>query len=182
MFCPKCATQNLDGAKFCRSCGANVSLVPQALSGQLPQAAPDEMDLYGREGRRRRRRAPTIDHAIKNMFTGFAFLLIAIALAFSSMGNGWWFWMLIPAFSMMGGGVAQYIRLKEHEKRAFQPGTFSQPSLQPPLPHPTHVGEFPVRNTGELVAPPPSVTEGTTRHLGAEVPTRRLDAPGEAPK
>jgi hypothetical protein len=37
------------------------------------------------------------------------------------------------------------------------------------------VDEFPVRNTGELVAPPPSVTEGTTRHLGAEAPTRHFE-------
>ena len=36
MFCPKCATQNLDGASFCRSCGANISLIPQALAGQVP--------------------------------------------------------------------------------------------------------------------------------------------------
>lgn len=178
MFCPKCATQNLDGAKFCRSCGANVSLVPQALSGQLPQAAPDDIDLDSREGRRRGRRGLSLDHAFKNIFMGVAFLCVAIALAFSRMGGGWWFWMLIPAFSMMGTGVAQYIRLKEREKRAFQPGNFSQPSLQPP----THVDAFPVRQTGELVAPPPSVTEGTTRHLGAEAPTRRLSAPGEAPK
>ena len=108
---------------------------------------------------------------------GIAFLLVAMALAFSRMGTGWWFWMLIPAFSMMGTGVAQYIRLKEREKRAFQPGNFSQPSLQPP----TQVGAFPVRNTGELVAPPPSVTEGTTRHLGAEAPTRHFGS-GDASK
>ena len=39
MFCPKCATQNLDGASFCRACGANISLVPQALTGQMANAA-----------------------------------------------------------------------------------------------------------------------------------------------
>ena len=42
MFCPKCAAQNLDGASFCRVCGANVSLIPQALSGQLPEAPEPE--------------------------------------------------------------------------------------------------------------------------------------------
>ena len=41
MFCPKCASQNIDGASFCRVCGANISLVPQALSGQLPVANDD---------------------------------------------------------------------------------------------------------------------------------------------
>jgi hypothetical protein len=177
MFCPKCATQNLDGAKFCRSCGANVSLVSQALSGQLPQAPPEDIEFCGTGGRRRDRRPLSLDSAFKNVFMGIAFMVVAIALAFSRMGYGWWFWMLIPAFSMMGTGVAQYIRLKEREKRAFQPGNFSQPSLQPP----TQVDAFPVRSTGELVAPPPSVTEGTTRHLGAEAPTRHFGS-GEASK
>jgi hypothetical protein len=34
----------------------------------------------------------------------------------------------------------------------------------------------PARNHDELRAPVPSVTEGTTRHLGVKSPTRHLDA------
>ncbi len=172
MFCPKCATQNLEGASFCRSCGANISLIPQALSGQLPQASEDDEIAVGRRGRRwHGRRELSLDHAFKNVFMGIAFLIISMALAFSRMGTGWWFWMLIPAFSMMGTGIAQYIRLKEREKKSFLPGTMGQRSMMPPR----RVDSFPTRNTGELVPPPPSVTEGTTRHLGAETPTRHLD-------
>jgi hypothetical protein len=98
------------------------------------------------------------------MFLGFAFLLIAIVLSRSGMGGGWWFWMLLPAFSLMGTGVAQCIRFREKEKRA---------SLQaPPV-----ARAFPerTRNPNELMPPVPSVTEGTTRHLGVEAPTRHLD-------
>jgi predicted phage tail protein len=153
-------------------------LVPQALSGQLPEAASDDADCFGRDRKRRGRREASLDGAFRSAFMGIAFLLVAMALAFSRMGTGWWFWMLIPAFSMMGTGVAQYIRIKEREKRMFQPGNFSQPSLQSP----TNAGAFPARNTGELVAPPPSVTEGTTRHLGAEAPTRHFGGAGEVPK
>ena len=103
---------------------------------------------------------------------GIAFLLVSVALAFSRMGYGWWFWMLIPAFSMMGTGVAQYIRLKGNVKNdRFYQAVWA--SLQCSLRG--QVDAFPTRNTGELVAPPPSVTEGTTRHLGAEAPTRHLD-------
>ena len=51
MFCPKCATQNIDGASFCRACGANISLIPQALSGQLPQVT-EESDRHSRRLRR----------------------------------------------------------------------------------------------------------------------------------
>ncbi|MGH9932927.1 MAG: zinc ribbon domain-containing protein [Pyrinomonadaceae bacterium] len=171
MFCPKCATQNLDGASFCRVCGANISLVPQALTGQLPQAREEDIEVDGHSRRRRGRRELSLDNAFKNAFMGLAFMLIAIALAFSRMGTGWWFWMLIPAFSMMGTGVAQYIRLKEREKRAYLPNAMGQPAMTPPR----RVDAFPRRSTGELVPPPPSVTEGTTRHLGAEAPTRHLD-------
>src|SRR6267142_4987771 len=111
MFCPKCASQNLDGASFCRSCGANISMIPQALSGQLPQAK-DDSDV-GRRRRRRGGREPSWDHAFKNIFVGIAFVIIAIALGFSRVGYGWWFWMLIPAFSLMGAGLSQCMRLKE---------------------------------------------------------------------
>jgi hypothetical protein len=172
MFCPKCATQNLEGASYCRSCGANISLIPQALSGQLPQAREDDSVDWSTR-RRRRKGEPSLESVCKNVFMGVAFLLVSLALAFSRVGMGWWFWMLIPAFSMMGTGVSQYMRMKEREKRSFLPGNSGQPSLAPP----PSVDSFPARSTGELVAPPPSVTEGTTRHLGAEAATRHFEEP-----
>jgi zinc ribbon protein len=163
MFCPKCATQNLDGASFCRSCGANISLVPQALTGQIANVPDEEVDQKGKR-RRRDGKEVTLDQAFKNMFMGIAFLLIAIVLSRLAMGQVWWFWMLLPAFSMMGTGVAQYIRLKEREKRT----SLQAPPVGRAFPeHPRHVDE--------LMPPAPSVTEGTTRHLGVEAPTRHLD-------
>ena len=168
MFCPKCATQNLDGASFCRTCGANISLVPQALTGQMIQPqAEQEVDESGACSPRRRRRGRelTLDQAFKNMFMGVAFLLISIVIS-RSIGQGWWFWLLLPAFSLMGTGVAQYIRVRESEKRAslITPPANSRAFPQPP------------RNPDELRGPVASVTEGTTRHLGVEAPTRHLDA------
>lgn len=171
MFCPKCAAQNLDGASFCRVCGANVSLVPQALNGQLPQAQEPVDDVScGRSGKPLR-----LEHAFKNLFMGVAFLLVAVALAFSRMGGGWWFWMLIPAFAMMGTGVAQYLRIKDRDKRAFQPARMNQTVMESP-----RQSSMPSRQTGELLSPPPSVTEGTTRHLGAEAPTKHFGASSES--
>jgi len=35
MYCPKCATQNVDEAKFCRVCGAALEVVALALEGKL---------------------------------------------------------------------------------------------------------------------------------------------------
>jgi hypothetical protein len=161
MFCPKCATQNLDGASFCRSCGANISLVPQALSGQLVQPQPPtEIDGICRT---RRGRELTLEQSFKSFFMGIAFVIISIVLS-RTIGQGWWFWLLLPAFMMMAKGLAQYIRLQEHAKRA---------SLAPPLMGRAFV-ETPRPPEG-LRAPVSSVTEGTTRHLGVEAPTRHLD-------
>lgn len=175
MFCPKCATQNLDGASFCRSCGANISLVPQALTGQLPEADPDEPE-WSRDARKRRRQSgpPTMDDGIRQVVMGIGFLLVAIAIGV--FGRGWWWvFMMIPAFAMLGRGIAQITHVK-HERKSFAPpsATFS-----PAVPSPQPVSALPPRNTAQLVPTPPSVTEGTTRHLGAEAPTRHLSAEQE---
>ena len=42
MYCPRCATQNLDGAKFCRACGANLETVALALAQQLDPTQSDK--------------------------------------------------------------------------------------------------------------------------------------------
>jgi hypothetical protein len=170
MFCPKCAAQNVDGASFCRVCGANISLVPQALSGHLP--APAESGRDARRARKRHDREPSVESAITTIATGLAFLIVSVVLAFSEMGYGWWFWMLIPAFSCMGSGVAKYVKYKEVRSRFLQPAVAVQSSLSAPSP----VASLPTRNTGELIQAPASVTEGTTRHLGAEAATRHLDS------
>ena len=161
MFCPKCATQNVDGAHFCRSCGANISLVPQALTGQL--TPPPPMTEAGGRYRTRHRRELTLEQPVQNFFLGIAFVLISIVLS-RTIGQVWWFWMLIPAFSLMAKGVAQYIRLQEYQKRAgLAPPPVDRSIVEPPRP------------PEELRSPVSSVTEGTTRHLGVEAPTRHLD-------
>jgi hypothetical protein len=164
MFCPKCATNNADGASFCRGCGANISLVPQALTGQIVQSPLEEIEERGRRHRRRKERGdPTLDQSFKNIFMGIAFLIVAIVLS-RTIGQGWWFWMLLPAFSMMGTGIAQYLRLRDREKRAALGAPPMNQEFQPPS-----------RTPDELRPPVASVTEGTTRHLGVEAPTRHFD-------
>ena len=171
MFCPKCATQNIDGASFCRVCGANISLVPQALTGQLPPARADELDRDSRWSRRRRRHGkPTVEDGIRQMMTGLGFLAVAVSIAvFAPAGHLWWFWLLIPAFTLLGNGISQLMRARNN------PGL--DPTAEPPLgiPNADPLQKLPARNTAELMPPVPSVTEGTTRHLGAEAATRHSD-------
>ena len=165
MYCPSCGTQNTDNASFCRGCGANISLVPQALTGHLPPEPADANGAVagGTARRGKHERPPTIESAVVPFFGGLAFLLVAFALAFTRMGHGWWFWMFIPAFFMMGGGVSGYLKLKQHERRqalGFRP--LSTPTAVPPA----------ARDTGALPSydppagyTPGSVTDGTTRLL-----------------
>src|SRR5262245_9895208 len=108
MYCPQCASP-IDGVKFCRSCGANVSLVPQALTGQFPSAGDEDPEL--RHGTRHRPRQPIIVWVASTFFTGVGFLLAAFVIM--SFGEAWGWSLLIPAFACIGLGVGQYLQLRE---------------------------------------------------------------------
>jgi hypothetical protein len=171
MFCPRCAAQNADDAKFCRACGTDISLVPQAVTGQLAERLNREDD-DSRGGRRRRRhgknRPPTIERAVERFFTGVAFIFVAFAVrTWAPAGNIWWFWMFIPAAGLLAEGVSTYLRLQEEKKRLAPPAYVPAQTAVPP---PPRASALPPRDTGEIV-PPPSITEGTTRHLN--VPAER---------
>lgn len=162
MYCPTCATQNGDGTKFCRACGTNLSLVPQAITGRLPEAP---------RGRRHRRDKepgppPSLASGITSVFMGLGFVVVALALALSDSGRGWWFWMLIPAFSLLGKGVASIVTTLQAQRA--NPG----PTYTAIPPAMNAVGLPPQPNFETL--PPPSVTEGTTRHM-TPVPERHRD-------
>ena len=81
MYCPNCATANTDDTKFCRSCGSNLTLIPQALTGRLPEAQSHR--LSRRERRRHRFEhggPPDLANGITKLFIGFGFLLVAFAV------------------------------------------------------------------------------------------------------
>src|SRR5262245_8606401 len=112
MYCPKCAAQNGDDARFCRVCGVNLSLIPQALTGQLP--APQTME-YDKRGRPRK--PPSFERGVSTIFMGLGFAIVALALLISSRNNWWGIFMLIPAFSMLGTGISMVLTHK-HELRS----------------------------------------------------------------
>ena len=168
MFCPKCATQNVDGASFCRSCGANISLVSHALAGQLP-ASDEPNDRYSRYSRRKRGREPSIEEAIRGIMMGIAFVVVSIlVMEYAPAGKIWWFWMLIPAAASLAKGFAELARVRNAKSGTQE---FSQPQLNTVRPQ-----DLPAPKTGELLTPVPSVTEGTTRLLDNEPPTRHPDS------
>jgi hypothetical protein len=175
MYCPNCAAP-IDGAKFCRSCGANVSLVPQAMTGELVQSVETDDKRSGRLQRhqlhRRQKREPSIDRAARSFISGIGFLLAALFISFRFPGGFTWGWaFLFPAFAMIGEGVGQYLRLKEQQR---QLSLFNQPGARPvvyqaPAAGAPETPSLSAPTTSELVKPS-SVTEHTTRHLESSRP------------
>lgn len=180
MFCPKCGIQNPESGRFCRSCGADLSTVSAALSGDLRPAAKEMTD--------RRGRPVSLETAMIKIFTGIAFLLVALYLGYSGLFGAklWWFWLLIPAFGSLGSGIARYIQVRGQQRdvspviapqgtaNTFRPDA-GNPALSAADPNFPTAGSGPAASsrgyvTGDLV--PPSVVENTTRHL-------ELDREGE---
>lgn len=183
MFCPRCAAHNIDDAKYCRVCGADISLLPQMLSGQINAdlMGTDETVIEEKVKRRRRKdrdkdKPPTLEKAYENIGVGIAFLIICVMVArFMPGGRFWWFWMLIPALACAGEGIGQLARLRREKSLEGR----SEPLL--PESREAYVKNLPPRDTSEILMPPPSVTEGTTRHLNAEPLAKSLDEQAERP-
>ena len=158
MYCPKCAAE-IDGVKFCRTCGANVSLVEQALTGKLPTVQEESPRTRVRQ--RRKGNTPTLESAFSHMFTGFAFVVCAFAIwRFFPGGAWWWFWMLIPAFATFGEGMGKFIRIRNEQRE--------QDALPAASPSPQATALPKGATTSNLDQPsqdPSSIVEHTTYHL-----------------
>jgi hypothetical protein len=186
MFCPRCAAHNIDDAKYCRVCGADISLVPQVLSGELtanlavadaPVAVEEKDKRRKRKEKEKEKGPPTLEKAFENIGVGIAFLIISIMIAlFMPGGRFWWFWLLIPTGACAGEGIGQLLRL-QREKML---GAKSEPLL--PAARAAQVKNLPPVNTSEIMMPPPSITEGTTRHLNLEPQPEHQDEPQKRPQ
>lgn len=172
MFCQKCGTQNPDAGRFCRSCGNAINVAA------LPVTEDFAIDHKGKK-----RTANPNDiwaSAIRNMLSGLGFFIMSMILLTTDIARGqkWWWAMLFPAFSLLATGVSQYAKVRRIEKQrgVYHSGqqTQVQPAPQntalPPTQQDYIAPQAPQRSgsiydTGEFEVRPPSVTEGTTRHL-----------------
>lgn len=172
MYCPRCAVQNLDDAKFCRACGADIRFVPQALMGHL-----DEKKLAA--GTKEKKREPaTLDAGLKNIFQGIGLLIIFLIGIFVFRGAFWvTIWFIIPALSSFGEGIGQLIRAHQEQQLPPPPmygGGHFQPA--PPLAPASDFKQLSSPDTAEMNGAPASVTEATTRHLDAPLETSAKDS------
>ena len=170
MYCPKCGTQNVEDASFCRGCGANVSLVPQALDGRLPEAII--VDGKGGQAKKREREhkredPPNLTYALVKTFVGIAFVLVALSVknVHQIAGHIWWFWMLIPAAGSLGAGVAEFVRLYQHQPQQKTGALKGSAYVPPALSDAARAVELPPRRNRADIYTPTSVTENTTKLL-----------------
>jgi hypothetical protein len=166
--------QNLDDAKFCRACGADIRLVPQALQGTLPVAWERPAEGKAAKRRKNKQHAPaTIDAGLKDIFEGIGLFIIFLIGLFVFRGAFWLtVWFIIPALASVGEGIGKLIRAQQEQTRltaAPHEGVNFQPAPFAPAPV---AGELSSPDTTEIVRAPASVTDVTTRHLDAPTRTR----------
>ncbi|HYG08947.1 MAG TPA: zinc-ribbon domain-containing protein [Pyrinomonadaceae bacterium] len=166
MYCPRCAVHNLDDAKFCRACGADISFVRQALEGKLRAAALDRPATgeAAKQEEKKKRAPATVDEGLKNIFTGVGLFIIFLIGIFVFRGAFWLtIWFIIPALASVGEGIGQLIRAQQEQARLLAATPSAGEHFSPaPI-----VRELSSPDTTEIVRAPASVTDGTTRHLDA---------------
>jgi hypothetical protein len=94
MFCPGCSAPSADGAKFCKICGMNLTIVTQALVGSVVVTDP----LRDREYKRARK---SISEGIQGTAIG-ASLMVAAALIYFLLPHETFFYGAALAIGLLG--------------------------------------------------------------------------------
>jgi hypothetical protein len=165
MYCPKCAAQNLDDAKFCRACGVNLEIIALALTGSYQPAKSADSSSVEPAKSWQEDRIEAIRKIVRAIGLMGASLVLGTALGLFSNQRDWlmiWMvfggWMACWGVISLVGGIGSLMesrfmrsQLEEHRTPQFQPSNARQIV------------------TGELITSqlptPQSVTEHTTRSL-----------------
>lgn len=150
MYCPRCAAQHSEEAKYCRACGENLSLVAQAMAKHLPIVLANKLDAYlARKNERIRR------DSVFNALVGtgcFGYFLYSL---FVTGVTGTALFMLILALVCFVWAFWDFLVYK----RSFSSG--SGITVKPVE------GDPRVSESRQATIPAPGVTENTTRSLDA---------------
>ena len=154
MFCPRCAAQNLDDAKFCRGCGTGLESVALALSGEF-QAPTSWMEL----------RKSGLARIVRGGGLLSASVLVGAAMGIFSGLNDWIFvwivfagWMACWGVFATIGGITDLI--DSNFKRRQEESELGSSSLKQ--------RQLVNRELATAQIAPPSVAEQTTRSLNDE--------------
>lgn len=162
MYCPKCGTQNPNDGRFCRVCGANVVNVLAFVEGTITT----ESDLLADE------KTPGLySSGVRNVILAMGFVVGSIFIKSMPGDTYLWLLFLIPGICLLASGVSRILKFEELEKLRKEKVANARlfPQSQPMQLLPTSQSEYikprSKYKTEELIERPPSVIEGTTRHL-----------------
>ena len=154
MYCPKCGIQNNDETKFCRGCGENLKVVSQAMSRHLPVILASKMDAYLERKNSRIRR-----DSIFGAFSGTILLICGLSLIIE--GKTSWARSL---FFVATGCIALLWSLWDHLVYKRSLSLDVRVVRGPPT-----ADELAQIDAAQIVEPPASITESTTRHFDATI-------------
>ena len=156
MYCPKCGIQNDDETKFCRGCGENLKVISQAMSRRLPVILASKMDAYLERKNSRIRR-----DSIYNFFGGCLFIFMGLysVIRTGAFWSSSWYFAIVGCFMLVWS-------LWDH--MVYKRSLFTNSHMERLRAASTTDGLSP-HNAAQIVAPPASITEFTTKDLDATI-------------
>ncbi|HEV7643293.1 MAG TPA: zinc ribbon domain-containing protein [Pyrinomonadaceae bacterium] len=163
MFCPNCASQNIDNAKFCRACGLELESVALAMHNKL--APPSNwLELYGESKSK---------VAVGAIMAGAALLIWVVpafmirdTMAWVAIWSIFFGWLAVWGIIKFALNVGDLIRAKTMLKSQYLYNAELPPGEQYGLPPKPAGQQTPTpRYATDQLQSPPSVTEHTTRFL-----------------
>ena len=167
MYCPQCAAQNADGAKFCRACGTDIEAVALALTNKIPPPGA-WLEKYGEGKHKVIRGAILLGAAL--LFAGVPALFIGVIFPLVMLWTVFFGWMAGWGIVSLASGVGEMVKSKTMLRQTGQldgglittaPSGLSSAAHEP-------------RMLGEVTRAEPysqlSVTEHTTELLGEQPP------------
>lgn len=163
MYCPECATQNLEGAKFCRVCGTNLEVVSLALRGNLQtpvnQTKTEQQGIANNPDWVRKKAQGTRNVVQGGVLLGVSSLIGLLGLIVTR-GKFAWFpiWTVFFGWMACWGAIALAMglsRLSESKVMLQALASVSRGTIEPQA----------IAGGAADLSIPPSVTEHTTRQL-----------------
>jgi zinc-ribbon domain len=167
MYCPQCATQNTDNAKFCRACGTDLAAVALVLTNKFPPPGA-WLEKYG-EGKHKvimgaiLLGAALLMGGVPALFIGVIFPLVMLWTVFFGWMAGWG---IVSLASGVGEMVKSKTMLRQMKQSDSGLTTTELSELSAAAHEPRMLGDVPSAKPYS----PLSVTEHTTELLDEQPP------------
>ena len=154
MYCPNCGSENNDDTRFCRGCGENLKAVLQLMTRRLPVIIASKVDAYLERKNERFRRDSIIAAVV-----GFLWLLYGLRSLVTGVG----------AIAKVPIVLGCFFLLWAVWERMVYKHSLATDSWMEKTRAPWTTEELTRDDAAQIVEPPASITEFTTRHLDATV-------------